>query len=227
MVNIGNHWDEVLAGEFNSEYYKKLRQFLIEEYRTQTIYPDMHDIFNALKETDFDDTRVLILGQDPYHGAGQAHGMAFSVKPGVKQPPSLVNIFKELREELGTPMPSSDNGYLLSWAKQGVLLLNTCLTVREGKPNSHKGKGWERLTDAIIFKLNEREEPVVFILWGANARAKKTLITNERHLILEGAHPSPLSAYNGFYGGAYFTRTNEFLEKNGKKAINWDITDLK
>lgn len=227
MVNIGNHWDEILADEFNSEYYLKLRKFLIDEYRTQTIYPDMHDIFNALKETDFDDTKVLILGQDPYHGAGQAHGMAFSVKPGVKQPPSLVNIFRELREELGTPMPNPDNGYLLSWAKQGVLLLNTCLTVREGKPNSHKDKGWEKLTDAVISKLNDRQEPVVFILWGANARAKKSLITNERHLILEGAHPSPLSAYNGFYGGGYFTDTNKFLEKNGKKAINWDITDLK
>lgn len=225
MVSIGNRWDEILADEFQKEYYQKLRSFLAYEYKTQRIYPDMHDIFNALKETDYDDTKVLILGQDPYHGEGQAHGMAFSVKPGVKQPPSLVNIFKELHEELGIPRPDANNGCLLKWARQGVLLLNTCLTVREGKPNSHKGKGWELLTDAIISKLNERDEAVVFILWGANAKSKKSLITNERHLILEGAHPSPLSAFNGFYGGGYFLKTNRFLDENGKKSIDWDITN--
>ncbi len=223
MVNIGNHWDNILAGEFEKEYYQKLRQFLITEYRTRTIYPDMHDIFNALKYTDYDDVKVVILGQDPYHGPGQAHGMSFSVRPGIKQPPSLVNIFRELSDDLGIDPP--EHGYLVKWAEQGVLLLNTCLTVREHQPNSHRGKGWEIFTDKVISLLNEREKPMVFILWGGNARSKQNLITNPNHLILTGAHPSPLSAYNGFYGGKYFSRANEFLESCGQEPVNWDLKE--
>lgn len=223
MVNIGNHWDTVLAGEFEKEYYQKLRQFLISEYRSRTIYPDMHDIFNALKYTDYDDVKVVILGQDPYHGPGQAHGMSFSVRPGIKQPPSLVNIFRELKDDLGIDPP--DHGYLVKWAEQGVLLLNTCLTVRAHQPNSHKGKGWEIFTDRVISLLNEREKPMVFILWGGNAKSKQSLITNPNHLILTGAHPSPLSAYNGFYGGKYFSKANEFLESRGQNPVDWEIGD--
>lgn len=221
MVNIGNAWDQLLAPEFEKEYYQKLRQFLIAEYRSQTIYPGMHDIFNALKYTDYDDVKVVILGQDPYHGPGQAHGMSFSVLPGVKQPPSLVNIFRELQDDLGITPP--DHGYLVKWAEQGVLLLNTCLTVREHQPNSHKGKGWEIFTDKVISLLNQREKPMVFILWGGNAKSKRSLITNPNHLILTGAHPSPLSAYNGFYGGRYFSRANEFLKSTGQTGIDWDL----
>lgn len=221
MVNIGNEWDQVLEGEFDKEYYRKLRQFLIEEYRTQTVYPDMHDIFNALKATSYENVKAVILGQDPYHEPGQAHGMAFSVKPGVKTPPSLANIYKEIKDDLGLEIPQT--GYLESWAQQGVLLLNTCLTVRAHRANSHRGKGWEQFTDRVIELLNDREKPVVFILWGANAKSKENLITNGRHLVLKGAHPSPLSAYNGFYGGRYFSKTNEFLEKNGEKPICWEI----
>ncbi len=223
MVNIGNHWDQLLAPEFEKEYYQKLRQFLIAEYRGKTIYPGMHDIFNALKYTDYDDVKVVILGQDPYHGPGQAHGMSFSVRPGVKQPPSLVNIFRELQDDLGIDPP--DHGYLVKWAEQGVLLLNTCLTVREHQANSHKGKGWEIFTDKVISLLNQREKPMVFILWGGNAKSKQSLITNPNHLILTGAHPSPLSAYNGFYGGRYFSKANEFLESTGQTGIDWDLKD--
>lgn len=223
MVNIGNHWDQLLAPEFEKEYYQKLRQFLIAEYRGKTIYPGMHDIFNALKYTDYDDVKVVILGQDPYHGPGQAHGMSFSVRPGVKQPPSLVNIFRELQDDLGIDPP--DHGYLVKWAEQGVLLLNTCLTVREHQANSHKGKGWEIFTDKVISLLNQREKPMVFILWGGNAKSKQSLITNPGHLILTGAHPSPLSAYNGFYGGRYFSKANEFLESTGQTGIDWDLKD--
>ncbi len=223
MVNIGNQWDAVLAGEFDKEYYQKLRQFLISEYRSRTIYPEMHDIFNALKYTDYDDVKVVILGQDPYHGPGQAHGMSFSVRPGIKQPPSLVNIFRELLDDLGIDPP--DHGYLVKWAEQGVLLLNTCLTVREHQPNSHKGKGWETFTDKVISLLNEREKPMVFILWGGNAKSKQSLITNPNHLILTGAHPSPLSAYNGFYGGKYFSKANEFLKAKGQPPVDWKIED--
>lgn len=223
MVNIGNHWDQLLAPEFEKEYYQKLRQFLIAEYRGKTIYPGMHDIFNALKYTDYDDVKVVILGQDPYHGPGQAHGMSFSVRPGVKQPPSLVNIFRELQDDLGIDPP--DHGYLVKWAEQGVLLLNTCLTVREHQANSHKGKGWEIFTDKVISLLNQREKPMVFILWGGNAKSKQSLITNPNHLILTGAHPSPLSAYNGFYGGRYFSKANEFLESTGQTGINWDLKE--
>ena len=221
MVNIGNSWDHVLDGEFEKEYYQKLRNFLIEEYRSKTIYPGMHDIFNALKVTGYDDVKVVILGQDPYHEPGQAHGMAFSVQPGVKTPPSLVNIYKEMLDDLGIPL--ADHGYLMKWAEQGVLLLNACLTVRAHQANSHKNKGWEQFTDRVIQLLNEREKPMVFILWGNNAKAKMKYITNPNHLVLTGAHPSPLSAYNGFYGGKYFSKTNEFLVANGEEAIDWQL----
>lgn len=224
MVNIGNRWDEVLEGEFDKEYYRRLRAFLIQEYREHTVYPDMYDIFNALKATSYEEVKAVILGQDPYHEPGQAHGMAFSVNPGVKTPPSLVNIYKELNDDIGMDIPG--HGYLQSWADQGVLLLNTCLTVRAHQANSHRGKGWEQFTDRVIELLNEREKPVVFILWGANAKSKTRLITAPQHLILTGAHPSPLSAYNGFFGGRYFSKTNEFLEKNGDSPICWDINGV-
>ncbi len=218
MVNLANSWDSILKEDFQSESYLALRSFLAEEYRTKTIYPDMHDIFNALKCTPYESVKAVILGQDPYHGKGQAHGMCFSVKPPTPAPPSLVNIFKELESDLGIKNTSP---YLVNWAKQGVLLLNTVLTVREGQPNSHKGKGWETLTDSIIKKLNERKEPIVFILWGGNARSKKAFITNPRHLVLESVHPSPLSAYNGFFGCKHFSKCNDFLTKCGVKQIDW------
>jgi uracil-DNA glycosylase len=219
MVHIGNDWDEALKDEFTKEYYLKLREFLKKEYFSEKIYPKMGDIFNALKYTSLKDTRVVILGQDPYHGEGQAHGLCFSVKEGVPHPPSLKNIFKELYDELGIIPPKS--GELCGWAKEGVLLLNTTLTVREGRPQSHKGQGWENLTDRIISKVNEKNEPTVFILWGSNARAKKALITNPCHLVLESAHPSPLSAYAGFFGCGHFRLANEFLRSKGLKEIDW------
>lgn len=221
MVNLGNDWDKVLAGEFDKDYYIKLREFLISEYRTGEVYPPMGDIFNALKYSPYEETKVVILGQDPYHQPGQAHGLCFSVNKGVKIPPSLVNIYKEMKSDLG--IDQSAHGYLADWARQGVLLLNATLTVRRSEPNSHKGKGWEIFTDRVIELLNEREKPMVFILWGANARAKEALITNPNHLILTGAHPSPLSAYNGFFGGAYFSRANRFLEVTGQKPIDWQL----
>lgn len=223
MVNIGNDWDKVLKGEFEKEYYQKLRRFLIEEYKTRVIYPDMYDIFNALKFTPYKEVKAVILGQDPYHQPGQAHGLCFSVQKPVPAPPSLVNIFRELEDDLGFEPPS--HGCLESWAKNGVLLLNTVLTVRRGQANSHKGKGWEIFTDKVISCLNEREEPMVFILWGANAKAKENLITNNRHLVLKGAHPSPLGASKGFWGGRYFSRTNAFLKRFGKEPIDWKIPD--
>ena len=192
MVNIGNDWDEVLEGEFDKEYYRTLRQFLIREYKRGTVYPDMNDIFNALKYTPYHKVKAVIIGQDPYHEPGQAHGMAFSVKKGVQQPPSLVNIFKELEEDLGIKRPPADNGCLIPWAEEGVLLLNAVLTVRAHQANSHKGKGWEIFTDRVIETLNDRQDPLVFILWGRNAKEKESLITNDRHLVLTGAHPSPL-----------------------------------
>ena len=222
MIAFGNDWDELLKDEFNKEYYLSLREFLKSEYSERKIYPPMNDIYNALKYTSFCDTKVLILGQDPYHGAGQAHGLCFSVKPGVKFPPSLQNIFKELNTEYGMQMPST--GELTGWANQGVLLLNTTLTVREGQPQSHKGRGWEILTDKIISILNEKESPIVFMLWGGNARAKKALITNKKHLILECAHPSPLSAYAGFFGCNHFIMANEFLRKNSLREIDFTKT---
>ena len=221
MINIGNTWDEILKNEFEKEYYLNLRKFLISEYKSNTIYPDMESIFNALKFTSYEDVKVVILGQDPYHEPGQSHGLCFSVMEGVRKPPSLVNIFKELKSDLNIDPPK--NGSLTKWAEQGVLLLNTCLTVRKGEANSHKGKGWEFFTDKVIELLNARKDPIVFILWGANAKAKINLITGKQHLILTGAHPSPLSAYNGFYGGKYFSKSNDFLIKNCKEPINWQI----
>lgn len=221
MVNIGNSWDQILADEFTSEYYLKLREFLKYEYSHYHIYPNMYDIFNALKYTDYNDVRAVIIGQDPYHGAGQAHGLCFSVKKGVTPPPSLKNIFKEMQADLGLTPPSS--GELTAWTKQGVLLMNAVLTVREGQANSHKGKGWEQLTDAVIRKLNERDKPIAFILWGGNARAKKGLITNPIHGIFEAAHPSPLSAYNGFFGCRHFSKVNKFLTANGMTPIDWRL----
>lgn len=218
MVNIGNSWDNILKQDFESENYKQLRAFVAQEYRTHTVYPDMYNIFNALKYTAYEKVRVVILGQDPYHGEGQAHGMCFSVKPGVETPPSLVNIFKEIESDLGIRNTSP---YLVKWAEQGVLLLNTVLTVRAGQANSHKGRGWEVLTDSIISKLNERQEPIVFMLWGSNARAKKSLITGKQHLILECPHPSPLSAYAGFFGCRHFSKCNAFLKSHGYQEIDW------
>lgn len=218
MVNIGNSWDNVLKDDFGGENYQNLRRFLAEEYRTHTIYPDMHHIFSALKETAFEDVKVVIIGQDPYHNPGQAHGMCFSVMPGTDTPPSLVNVFKEIKSDLGI---ANTNPYLINWAKQGVLLLNAVLTVRAGQAGSHRGKGWEILTDSIIKKLNERKEPIVFMLWGAYARSKKGYVTNPNHLVLECAHPSPLSAYNGFFGCKHFSKCNEFLTQNGLKPIDW------
>ena len=221
MVHIGNDWDQRLGGEFEKEYYRKLRAFLVDEYRQHTVYPNMYDIFNALKYTSFADTKVVILGQDPYHGPGQAHGLCFSVQKGTVPPPSLQNIFKELMADVGIPQPP--HGELTSWAQQGVLLLNTVLTVREHQPNSHKGKGWEILTDRIITELNQKQTPVVFLLWGANARSKKNLITNPLHVILETVHPSPLSAYNGFFGCRHFSKANAILTASGQTPIDWEI----
>jgi uracil-DNA glycosylase len=218
MVNIGNSWDKILKEDFESEGYLALRRFLVEEYKHHTIYPDMHNIFNALKTTAFEDVKVVIIGQDPYHGPNQAHGMCFSVLPGTDTPPSLVNIFKEIKSDLGI---DNINPYLINWAEQGVLLLNAVLTVRAGQPNSHKGKGWETLTDSIIRHLNKSDTPIVYLLWGANARSKKALITNPNHLILESVHPSPLSAYNGFFGCKHFSKCNDYLTKHGLKPINW------
>jgi uracil-DNA glycosylase len=219
MVNLNNDWDALLRDEFNKEYYLTLREFLKKEYFSRPIYPPMNDIYNALRYTPYGETRVVILGQDPYHGHGQAHGLCFSVKEGTPPPPSLKNIFKELKDELGIDEPPC--GELIGWAKQGVLLLNTTLTVREASPQSHKGKGWEILTDKIIELVNEKRSPVVFMLWGANARAKKSLITNSNHLVLECAHPSPLSAYNGFFGCGHFVKANTFLSAKGEKTIDW------
>lgn len=225
MVYLNNDWDEILNADFSSDWYAQLREFLVDEYKEYKVYPDMYDIFNALKATSYKDTRVVILGQDPYHNPNEAHGMCFSVKPSTKVPPSLVNIYKELRDDLGTYIP--DNGYLISWAKQGILLLNTILTVRDGAPLSHKKKGWEKLTDSIIGHLNAREHPVIFLLWGAPARAKKSLITNPKHFVLEAPHPSPLSAYYGFFGCRHFSKTNKILESMGEKPIDFQIKNIK
>lgn len=221
MVNIGNEWDELLKDEFEKDYYKKLRAVLAHEYKTQTIYPDMYDIFNALRYTSYSDVKAVIIGQDPYHGEGQAHGLCFSVKKGIEPPPSLKNIFKEIKEELG--IEPSSHGELTSWAKQGVLLLNAVLTVRAGQANSHKEIGWEIFTDRIIELLNQRENPIVFMLWGANAKKKAQVVTNPVHKILTCAHPSPLSAYNGFFGCGHFAKCNELLKTCGREPINWEI----
>lgn len=221
---LKNNWKYVLNEEFEKEYYKSLRSFLVEEYRTRTIYPNMYDIFNALHYTDYDDVKVVILGQDPYHGPNQAHGLSFSVKPGVKAPPSLMNIYKELHTDLDCYIPN--NGYLKKWADQGVLLLNTVLTVRQGEANSHKNKGWEHFTDAVISAINNREKPVVFILWGNNAISKKKLITNPIHKIIQSVHPSPLSANRGFFGSKPFSQANDFLKSIEQEPIDWQIENI-
>ncbi len=217
MVHLGNSWDALLADQFSAPYYLELREFLKSEYRSQAIYPPMHDIFNALKQTPYEKVRAVILGQDPYHQPGQAHGLCFSVKKGVPPPPSLKNIYKELQAELGFVPP--DHGDLTRWTEQGVLLLNTVLTVRDSAPTSHRGKGWELFTDRIIDLLNQRPDPMVFFLWGGHARAKKERITNPAHLVLEAAHPSPLSAHSGFFGCNHFKKANEFL----KEPIDWSL----
>ena len=219
---LHNDWAEYLNEEFQKEYYIKLRKFLAEEYRTKTVYPDMYDIFNALHYTPYKDVKVVILGQDPYHGPRQAHGLSFSVQPGVAIPPSLVNIYKELQSDLGCYIPN--NGYLKSWADQGVLLLNTSLSVREHQANSHSKCGWAWFTDNVIKIISQQKENVVFILWGGNARSKKNLIDTTKHCILECAHPSPLSAYNGFFGCKHFSKTNEYLKKHNISPIDWDLT---
>jgi len=219
-----NDWAELLDDELKEQYYQELRKFLINEYSTKQIFPNMYDIFNALHLTSYADTKVVILGQDPYHEPGQAHGLSFSVLPNVPPPPSLINIFKELHSDLGCFIPN--NGCLESWARQGVLLLNTVLTVRAHAANSHRGHGWEMFTDRIIRLLNEHERPLAFILWGNPARRKKGMITNPRHLIIESAHPSPLSANGGFFGSRPFSRVNNFLESVGETPINWQIPNL-
>lgn len=225
MANIlKNDWKDLLEDEFNKEYYQTLRNFLTNEYKTKTIYPDKYDIFNALHFTSYKDIKVVILGQDPYHGPGQAHGLSFSVNLGIKIPPSLLNIYKELNSDLGCYIPN--NGYLKKWADQGVLLLNTSLTVRAGEANSHKSIGWEIFTDKIISLVNEKEDPVVFLLWGNNAIKKKNLITNKRHLILTSVHPSPLSASRGFFGSKPFSKINNFLISINKKPIDWQIENI-
>ncbi len=221
MVSIGNDWDGILADEWEKPYYKELRQVLKNEYKTQKIYPKAEDIFNALRYTSFADTKVVIIGQDPYHGEGQAHGLCFSVKRGIAPPPSLKNMYKELHSDIGMEIPS--HGELTPWAKQGVLMLNAVLTVREASPNSHKGLGWERVTDRIICELNRKETPVVFLLWGANAQKKAEIITNPQHIKLMSVHPSPLSANRGFFGCKHFSKTNEILRQNGLKEIDWRI----
>ena len=225
MANIlKNDWKDLLDDEFNKEYYQTLRNFLTNEYKTKTIYPDKYDIFNALHFTSYKDIKVVILGQDPYHGPGQAHGLSFSVNPGIKIPPSLLNIYKELNSDLGCYIPN--NGYLKKWADQGVLLLNTSLTVRAGEANSHKSIGWEIFTDRIISLVNEKEDPVVFLLWGNNAIKKKNLITNKKHLILTSAHPSPLSASRGFFRSKPFSKRENFLSSVNKKPIDWQIENI-
>ena len=223
MVNLGNSWDGLLAEEFGKPYYLQLRQFLKQEYNTQQIFPPMHDIFNALRYTPYENVKAVILGQDPYHEPGQAHGLAFSVKKGVMPPPSLKNIYKELHDDLGVTAPS--HGELTEWAKQGVLLLNTALTVRRGQANSHRGKGWETFTDSVIRILNDKPEPLVFLLWGGNAKGKLPLLTNPKHLVLTAAHPSPLSAFNGFFGCRHFSKANAYLQQNGVTPIDWQIKE--
>ncbi len=221
---IDNDWLPCLKPEFSKPYYKDLYQFIKKEYETHVIYPPSDKIFSALENTPFSSVKVVILGQDPYHEPGQAHGMSFSVLPGVKAPPSLQNMYKELKDELGLYIPN--NGYLMKWARQGVLLLNAVLTVRRGAANSHKGHGWENFTDAVISAVNTIDRPVVYLLWGSNARSKKNLITNKRHLVLESVHPSPLSAYNGFFGCGHFKKANEYLSENGVEPIDWQIENI-
>ncbi len=221
---LGNEWDALLAEEFDKDYFKALSEFLKEEYANHTVYPPREDIFNALKLTSYSDVKVVILGQDPYHGEGQAHGLAFSVQPGIAPPPSLVNMFKELKADLGAEIPN--NGYLVPWAKQGVLLLNTALTVREGEANSHANKGWEKFTDRIIELLNKREKPLIFVLWGRNALSKESLCDNMSHMVLRAPHPSPLSASRGFFGCKHFSKINALLESMGDAPIDWQLPNI-
>lgn len=221
MVHIGNDWDELLKEEFSKEYYLNLRKFLANEYKTHTVYPDMYDIFNAFKLTSYADTKVVIFGQDPYHEPDQAHGLAFSVKKGVKIPPSLLNMYKELNHELGCYIPN--NGYLEKWARQGVMLLNNSLTVRQSSANSHRNIGWEEFTNAVARLYNERKKPIIFMLWGNNAKEKMKIITNPHHIIMTAAHPSPLSASRGFFGCEHFKTANKILERNGDMPIDWQI----
>lgn len=221
MVSIGNDWDAILADEFKKPYYLALRQFLKEEYSSKVIYPSMYDIFNAFRYTPYSDVKVVLLGQDPYHGAGQAHGLCFSVKDGVASPPSLVNLFKELHNDVGCTVPQS--GCLTKWAERGVMLLNSVLTVREGAAGSHRGKGWETFTDSVISRLNDRKVPIVFMLWGNYAKSKIPLITSDRHLVLTAAHPSPLSASYGFFGCRHFSKANDFLVSNGMTPVDWQL----
>lgn len=223
-ANLNNDWQDILKTEFEKDYYKQLMQFLDDEYMTQEIFPSRENIYSALQLTSYKDTRVLILGQDPYHGHNQAHGLCFSVQPGVKIPPSLMNIYKELKSDLDCDIPS--HGYLTSWAEQGVLMINTVLTVRSGQANSHKNKGWEKFTDHIITLLNEKSTPVVFILWGNNAHSKIKMITNPIHQIIKSPHPSPLSSYRGFFGSKPFSMTNDFLESTYSTPIDWCIKPL-
>ena len=224
MAAISNDWAEPLAPEFKKPYYAKLYRTIKEEYQTRQIFPEPNDIFNAFHLTPLSDVKVVILGQDPYHNDGQAHGLCFSVKPDVDIPPSLVNIYQELHDDLGCKIPN--NGYLEKWAKQGVLMLNTVLTVRAHQANSHRVIGWDELTDAAIRILNEQDRPMVFILWGRPAQMKKSMLTNPKHLILEAPHPSPLSAYRGFFGSKPFSKTNQFLEAHGLTPIDWQIEDV-
>jgi uracil-DNA glycosylase len=219
MIEIGNGWDDFLKNEFQKEYFNKLNSFVEKEYVNKNIYPPKEQIFSIFKMLQLEDIKIVLIGQDPYHQPGQAHGMAFSVMPGVKKPPSLVNIYKELKEDIGCEIP--DSGYLLGWAKQGVFLMNTCLSVEESKPNSHKGKGWEIFTDEVIRLIDTDNSPKVFFLWGNDARKKRALIQNENHLVLETVHPSPLSAYNGFFGCKHFSKANTYLKENMREEIDW------
>jgi len=224
MGMIANDWLPALGAEFKKPYYKELYEFVKTEYNTTQVFPPADDIFNAFHLTPLNQVKVVIIGQDPYHEPGQAHGLCFSVKPGTEIPPSLVNIYKELQDDLGCKIPN--NGYLVKWAEQGVLLLNTVLTVRAHRANSHHDHGWEKFTDAAIQALNAEDRPIVFILWGRPAQMKKSMLNNPHHLILEAPHPSPLSAYRGFFGSKPFSKTNQFLEEHGESPIDWQIEDL-
>ena len=218
---LGNDWDELLKEEMDKDYFQKLFEFVREQYKEKDIYPKMNEIFNAFRHTSYENVKVVILGQDPYHGENEAEGLSFSVKTGIRKPPSLNNIFKELKEDLGYEYPKS--GSLVKWADEGVLLLNSVLTVEKDKPASHRGRGWELFTDTVIKKINEKETPVVFILWGNYAKAKKELITNPNHLVLESTHPSPYSASSGFFGSRPFSKTNNYLKSKGIKPIDWNL----
>ncbi len=219
MIEIGNTWDVLLKKEFQKEYFNKLNKFIEQEYVTKNIYPPKEQLFSIFKILQLEDIKIIIIGQDPYHQLGQAHGMAFSVMPEVKKPPSLVNIFKELKEDIGCDIPVS--GYLMGWARQGVFLMNTCLSVIDSKPNSHKGKGWEIFTDEVIRLIDADDTPKVFLLWGNDAKKKRKLIQNKKHLVLETVHPSPLSAYNGFFGCKHFSKSNAYLKANMRDEIDW------